>query len=74
MDNPAYFVLFLIVGCVVVGVPWAAANRIVAHVRAKRADRRVAVSFAGAGGKPTVSATCLTEVSYLVVGAGCPAA
>ena len=39
MDNPAYFVLFLSVGCIVVGVPWAVANRIVAHVRAKRAAR-----------------------------------
>jgi hypothetical protein len=39
MDNPLYFVLFLIVGGIVVGVPWAGANRIIARVRAKRAAR-----------------------------------
>jgi hypothetical protein len=39
MDNPVYFLLFLLVGCIVVGVPWAIANRIIARVRAGRAAR-----------------------------------
>jgi hypothetical protein len=36
VDNPGYFLAFLAVGCVVVGVPWAIANRIIAAARARR--------------------------------------
>jgi hypothetical protein len=39
MNNLGYSVLFLIVGCIVVGVPWAIANRIIAGIRAKRVAR-----------------------------------
>ena len=39
MDNPLYFVLFLIVGSIVVGVPWTIINRIIARFRARRAAR-----------------------------------
>jgi hypothetical protein len=39
MDNPLYLVLFLTVGCIVIGVPWAIMNSIIARFRVRRAAR-----------------------------------